>query len=224
MAQATKAAFEEWEKENVAVKKACKRRSRVNWTEFRTEWGSRQSRKNADIETPMERLEFIYYLTEKKRWPLKAAEAEWEAHLANSEVADYKGYKGGVRLWINKKKHRVRETELYRDGYAVEGGERLKNPNAGDLNGLRRFAHTSKVSTSHAFFSGTDSAMDYKGSMVGLGEPEAPAALPSASDMEESVDEAACASGSQKESAKDSGHDLQAHQKKRLASLCSTGV
>ena len=76
----------------------------------------------------MEKAEYIHYLTEKKRWPLKAAEHEWETMLTTAEVADYKGFKGGVRLWINKKPQRIRDNEIYRDGKAVEGSERLKKP------------------------------------------------------------------------------------------------
>ena len=145
--------------------------------EFKTNWGTRTSNKEIISDTP-------HWMMEKKRWPEKAALAEWEAMLTTCQVADYKGFKGSVRLWINKKTARNREHETYKDGFAEEGGDRLKLPSASELDAMRRFAHTSAVDSTHAFFSNRSSVLDHHGGVVGLVEPT----KVSESEMDESVE------------------------------------
>lgn len=101
-------------------------------------------------------MDELAFVTHKKNdgWPEPDAKAEWKRLVARAEVADYLGYKGAPRYWIEQDVVRTREKEMFIDIGVDQTSERFKNVNDGQLNALRGFAMNNSEDTTHEFFQG----------------------------------------------------------------------
>ena len=145
----------DWCKVNPPSKKWA-RKKLINWCAYRSKYGIKQTRREQAQEIPMEEGQHKHWRKECG-WGPRDIENEWQEFTQTKEVADYKGVKGSVRLWIEKEVSRLRIKDKYIDSYEEEGSDRLKGPKAEDVDCLRKFAHNSAPSQSHEFFSGKSS-------------------------------------------------------------------
>ena len=132
-------AVTEWQKSNPALKKRGKKA--LNWAELKKGFGVRNSRRFVATEEPEEEAEYVGKL-KAKGYSAKDAAAAWKEKLVTCEVADYKGLKGSVRLWVEQKPKRTREKELFGETSATQGSDRMKDPKDEVIDAMRSFCHT----------------------------------------------------------------------------------
>ena len=103
---------------------------------------------------PFEKEEYIIRQVNKLGRSKGDALNLWNEAVAASHARDHLGFKGQLRLWLQHSVFKDVSTENYIDKSAVEGSNRIKNPNQEVREALRRHTHESKASVSDGYFSG----------------------------------------------------------------------
>ena len=113
-------------------------------------FGVPNSRRFVATEEPEEEAEYVGKL-KAKGYSAKDAAAAWKEKLVTCEVADYKGLKGSVRLWIEQKPKRTREKELFGETSATQGSDRMKDPKDEVIDAMRSFCNAGQVPCFYLF-------------------------------------------------------------------------